>query len=86
METKNLAGEILKLLPGGDCTGRGGCGFASCEPCATAIAEGADTNRCPACDQEALNAIAALLGREPVEAKPLTAFVRCSGICLTIAS
>jgi ferredoxin len=79
METKNLAGEILKLLPGGDCTGRGGCGFASCEQCAKAIAEGADTNRCPACDQEALNAIAALLGREPVEAKPLTAFVRCSG-------
>lgn len=79
METKNLVSEIRKLLPGGDCTGRGGCGYATCDLCAKAIAEGAATNRCPACDQTALDAIAALLGRDPVEAKPLTAFVRCSG-------
>ena len=79
METKTLVSEIRKLLPGGDCTGRGGCGYATCDLCAKAIAGGAATNQCPACDQAALDAIAALLGREPVEAKPLTAFVRCSG-------
>ena len=79
METKNLVSEIRKLLPGGDCTGRGGCGYATCDLCAKAIAGGAEINRCPACDQTALDAIAALTGRDPVEAKPLTAFVRCSG-------
>ena len=27
MEPKNLVSEIRMLLPGGDCTGRGGCGL-----------------------------------------------------------
>ena len=32
--------EILKVLPGGDCGGYGGCGFETCEACAEAIASG----------------------------------------------
>ena len=32
--------KILSLLPGVDCGGFGGCGKASCEECAEAIAAG----------------------------------------------
>ena len=64
MQSTNLATEVRKLLPGGDCTGRGGCGFATCDACAQAIAAGGPVNLCPACDEEAVAAIAQRTGGE----------------------
>lgn len=79
MQPNNLAKEVRKLLPGGDCTGRGGCGFATCDKCAAAIAAGSPANQCPACTDETIAAIVALTGGELVPAKAETAFVKCSG-------
>ena len=79
MQPNNLAKEVRKLLPGGDCTGRGGCGFATCDKCAQAIAEGGPANLCPACSQDQVDAIAALTGGQTVPAKQEMAFVKCSG-------
>ena len=79
MQPMNLVQEILKLLPGGDCTGRGGCGFVTCGKCAEAIAAGGPANLCPACDQEQVAAILALTGGEAVEAKDEKPSIQCSG-------
>ena len=64
MQPNNLAKEVRKLLPGTDRTGRGGCGFATCDECAAAIAEGGPANLCPACKEEDIAAIVALTGGE----------------------
>ena len=79
MQPNNLAKEVRKLLPGTDCTGRGGCGFATCDECASAIAEGGPANLCPACKEEDIAAIVALTGGELVPARQETAFIKCSG-------
>lgn len=79
MQPNNLAKEVRKLLPGTDCTGRGGCGFATCDECAAAIAEGGPANLCPACKEEDIAAIVALTGGELVPARQETAFIKCSG-------
>lgn len=71
--------KILSLLPGGDCFGLGGCGYATCQACAEAIEAGASVALCPACDQTAVDAIAEALGRAAEEAKDQIAFVACSG-------
>ena len=45
IEENPLVGAVRELLPGANC---GGCGFAGCDACADAIAEGkAPTNACP---------------------------------------
>ena len=79
MQSTNLATEVRKLLPGGDCTGRGGCGFATCDACAQAIAAGGPVNLCPACDEEAVAAIAQLTGGELLPPRQEMAFIKCSG-------
>ena len=79
MQPNNLAKEIRKLLPGTDCTGHGGCGFASCDKCAEAIAKGGSVNLCPACTDEDIIAIAALTGGEALPAKHEAAFIKCTG-------
>lgn len=71
--------KILALLPGVDCGGYGGCGKATCHECAEAIANGESVALCPACNQEAVDAIAKIMGTESVEAKDEVAFVACSG-------
>ena len=58
--------EIDALLPQTQCTR---CGYPGCKPYATALAEGtADLNRCPPGGTDTIDALAALLRREP---KPL---------------
>ena len=52
------AKQILAILPGVDCAGFGGCGYPTCEACAQAIAEGGSVALCPACSQDAVDAIA----------------------------
>lgn len=69
--------KILALLPGVDCNG--GCGKATCQACAEAIVDGESTALCPACGQDAVNAIAEVVGKEPQTVKDEIAFVACSG-------
>lgn len=76
---QELARRILNVLPGTDCGGFGGCGLSTCQDCAAAIAEDKDVARCPACEQEQVNAIAGILGVETVTVLPKVAFIRCSG-------
>lgn len=71
--------KIMALLPGVDCNGCGGCGFEGCEACATAIVETGRVDMCPACDNETIKAIAAVLDVEPVTVEPKMAYVHCSG-------
>lgn len=74
-----LVEKVLKLLPGVDCAGFGGCGKATCAECAEAIASGEGVALCPACNQETVDAIAEALGVETVAAKDEIAFIACSG-------
>lgn len=74
-----MIGKILSLLPGVDCSGYGGCGKGSCRECAEAIAAGASVALCPACSQDAVDAIAEALGVETAEACDDIAFIACSG-------
>ncbi|MDO4545751.1 MAG: 4Fe-4S binding protein, partial [Bacillota bacterium] len=71
--------QILALLPGVDCRGHGGCGYKTCEACAEAIAKTGKITLCPACDTQAVAAIAKVLGVEAVEVEPKTAFIKCAG-------
>jgi len=71
--------KIISFLPGGDCSGHGGCGEISCGNCAQAISEGGAVNLCPACSQETVDSIAEVLGRESVKVIKKVAFVACSG-------
>lgn len=71
--------RVLALLPGVDCSGCGGCGFATCEACASAIAETGNPALCPACNNEKVRAIAEVLGVEPVTVEEKVALIRCAG-------
>lgn len=69
--------EIRATLPGANC---GGCGFAGCDACATAIASGAaPVNACPVCSGEQTTHIAAIMGVEVEAAERRVAFVKCAG-------
>ncbi len=72
-----MIAKILALLPGADCCG--GCGKETCRACAESIADGSSVALCPACTQEAVDAIAEVTGRESKAAKDEIAFVACSG-------
>lgn len=71
--------KILSLLPGVDCGGLGGCGKKTCRECAESIAAGEGVALCPACKQETVDAIAAVMGVPSVEAKDQVAYVFCAG-------
>ena len=69
--------EIAATLPGANC---GGCGFAGCNACATAIVAGsAPVNACPVCSGEQTTRIAAIMGVEVTAAERRVAMVRCGG-------
>lgn len=69
--------EIRATLPGANC---GGCGFAGCDACATAIASGAaPVNACPVCSGEQTTHIAAIMGVEVEASERRVAFVKCAG-------
>ncbi|QIB68467.1 4Fe-4S dicluster domain-containing protein [Aminipila butyrica] len=70
---------ILALLPGSNCGGHGGCGLKSCQECAESIAQGAAVALCPACSQEAVDAIAGIVGTESMPVVERIAYIRCSG-------
>lgn len=71
--------SVREALPGANC---GGCGFAGCDACAKAIAEGkAPVNACPVCDGEAVTQIASIMGVAVKAAERTVAFVKCAGGC-----
>ncbi len=78
-QVAELTGQILALLPGKNCSGLGGCGCATCTECAQAIVQTGKVNLCPACGQEAVDAIAGLLGVPSVAVTKKIAFISCAG-------
>ncbi|MBR6700528.1 MAG: 4Fe-4S binding protein [Firmicutes bacterium] len=71
--------KILAVLPGTNCGGHGGCGKASCEECAVAIAESKDVTLCPACSQGQADEIAEITGSPAKEIYKKVAFIACAG-------
>lgn len=70
---------VRDLLPGANC---GGCGFAGCDACAEAIADGkAPANACPVGGPALAKKISEVMGIEAGEIKQMVAFVKCSGTC-----
>lgn len=70
-------GKILAVLPGANC---GGCGFAGCANYADAIVAGAaPCNKCPVAKAEGAAAIAAIMGTDAGDVRPMVAHIRCSG-------
>ncbi|NLP33768.1 MAG: RnfABCDGE type electron transport complex subunit B, partial [Clostridiales bacterium] len=70
---------VRDLLPGANC---GGCGYAGCDACAKAIADGeAPVNVCPVANAEAHAAIAEVMGAEVTSTEKMAAFVKCAGTC-----
>lgn len=65
-------------MPGANC---GACGFPGCRQFAEAFvkAETSEALRCPACGDEVMQKIAALLGKDVVARDPMIAVVRCAG-------
>lgn len=76
-ETDETVQKIRDLLPGANC---GGCGYASCDSYAAAIAnDGAPVNACNVGGKQVADQIAAIMGVEAEEQKQVKAYVRCQG-------
>lgn len=70
---------ILGVLPRNNC---GGCGYAGCSGLAAAIVKGeAKVNGCPVGGAPVGEQVAAIMGQEATETKPMTAYVKCGGNC-----
>ncbi|MGN1419571.1 MAG: RnfABCDGE type electron transport complex subunit B, partial [Acutalibacteraceae bacterium] len=72
--------KIRECLPGANC---GACGFSGCDGYAAALSKGETTecNRCTPGGNDAATAIAAIMGVEAGEVKPMVAAVMCQGNC-----
>lgn len=74
-----MEAKVRELLPGANC---GGCGYAGCDACAKAIAEGiAPANACPVASHDAHVEIAKVIGSSVTETEKMIAFVKCAGAC-----
>ncbi len=68
VEGDPVAEQINRILPQTQC---GQCGYPGCRPYAEAIASGeAEINQCPPGGQAGIEALADLLGREPLPLNP----------------
>lgn len=77
VKSDEKAEAVRAALPGANCAG---CGFASCDACAEAIARGeADVNACTVADDAAHAAIASVMGVEAKKSVRMRAQVLCSG-------
>lgn len=77
-EDPNIA-LVRDVLPGANC---GGCGYTGCDAFAAAVASGAaPTNGCPVGGEKCANAVASVLGIEPIVKEREVAFVKCAGSC-----
>lgn len=71
--------QVRELLPGNNC---GACGYAGCDNCAQAIAQGETaSNVCPVANSKIHAQIAEVMGTDVVEGERKTAFVKCAGTC-----
>jgi len=70
--------KIRECLPGANC---GACGFSGCDGYASALAKGEakETNLCAPGGNEVAKQVAAVLGVEADEVKPMAAVVLCQG-------
>lgn len=68
---------IRETLPGSNC---GGCGYAGCDACAKAIADGkAPATSCPVGGTAVAQKIAKIMGEEIGEMQKMVAYVKCDG-------
>ena len=75
VDEKELA--IRDELPGSNC---GGCGYAGCDACAKAIAEGkAAVSACPVGGMPVAQKVAEIMGQEVGEMERKVAYVKCDG-------
>ena len=87
VEGDPVVDQIDNLLPQTQCAQ---CGFPGCRPYAEAIASGeADINQCPPGGEAGIQALADLLGREPIplnpengEEKPRTVALIDEAVCI----
>jgi len=69
--------EVFELLPGANC---GACGYAGCSAFAHELVSNPDTPMaCTAVDEEAVQGISAIIGRELAAGGGMVASVRCKG-------
>lgn len=79
VDVNELSVKIAAQLPGVNC---GGCGFAGCDSCADAIANGkAPVSACPVGGKSTADKIAEIMGREPEDMRRMAAYVKCDGSC-----
>lgn len=70
---------VRDLLPGANC---GACGYAGCDACAKAIADGnAPANVCPVANSDAHSKIAEVMGNTVEATEKEVAYVKCAGTC-----
>lgn len=70
--------EVEEAVPGANC---GGCGYAGCRAFAEAIVKSGSLEgfNCPVGGNEAMAAVAKIMGLEPEEKEPMIAVLRCNG-------
>lgn len=79
VETDPREEKIIEVLPGANC---GGCGYAGCSACASAIVSGeASVNQCPVGGDDVASKIANIMGVDAGGSAKLRAFVKCNGDC-----
>ena len=78
VKTDERLEPLIEALPGANC---GGCGFSGCAGYAQAVLEGkARIGKCAAGGKECADAMAKIMGQEPVEMERMVAVVMCSGV------
>lgn len=72
--------QIEEVLPAANC---GGCGNPGCHAFAEACVKAEDFSKmyCPVGGVAVMSKVAVILGKEPTEAVPMIAVVRCNGTC-----
>jgi len=80
VEVDEKEAAVRECLPGNNC---GGCGFAGCDACAAAIANGeAPVSACPVGGAPVAERIGSIMGVEAdAETVKMVAYVKCSGDC-----
>lgn len=79
VEVDEIELKVRELLPGVNC---GGCGYAGCDACAKAIADGkAAVTICPVANSDTHKEIATVMGTTAEVTEKKVAFVKCAGTC-----
>ena len=77
VKTDERLEPMIEALPGANC---GGCGYSGCAGYAQAVIDGkAKIGKCAAGGKASADAMARIMGQEPVEMERMVAFVTCAG-------